>query len=67
MYIEVEIPNEKAEIFIEFLKSLNIVKKYEIKQPNEITVKAMKDALEGNCEMITLDNLKSERNVIKKN
>jgi len=67
MYIEVEIPNEKAEIFIEFLKSLNIVKKYEIKEPNEITVKAMKDALEGNCEMIMLDNLKSERNVIKKN
>jgi len=67
MYIEVEIPNEKAEIFIEFLKSLNIVKKYEIKDPNEITIEAMKDALNGNVEMITLDDLKSERNVIKKN
>jgi len=67
MYIEVEIPNEKAEIFIEFLKSLNIVKKYEIKEPNEITIEAMKEALNGNVEMITLDDLKSERNVIKKN
>ncbi len=67
MYIEVEIPNEKAEIFIEFLKSLNIVKKYEIKEPNEITIEAMKNALNGNVEMITLDDLKSERNVIKKN
>jgi len=67
MYIEVEIPNEKAEIFIEFLKSLNIVKKYEIKDPNEITIEAMKDALNGNVEMITLDDLKSERNIIKKN
>jgi hypothetical protein len=67
MYIEVEVPNEKAQVFIEFLKSLKIVKNYEIIEPNDITINAMKEALEGKCEIVTVDNLKREYNDSQKN
>ena len=67
MYIEVEVPNDKAQVFIEFLKSLKIVKRYEVIEPNDVTVNAMKEALEGKSEVITIDNLKREFNDSQKN
>jgi len=67
MYIEVEVPNDKAQVFIEFLKSLKIVKRYEVIEPNDVTINAMKEALEGKSEVITIDSLKREFNDSQKN